>query len=515
MDTLDRVHLFNKSNAFIYFIEKNYPIEDWTINNVKVWPLIRLTLTDVNLAAQDKVPKPNHPIVYFGGLKRLIVKVCHLINEIIFWEKTNIRDYEANDHTLQQKDVLILGYDNYRKTVIDSKFYFTEILPFLKNIGCDSYFILEATIGRCFRMPRLEKSLLFQRNFFYRHLGKKLKGLLWKKEPVVNSDVNFDYEILKKHALAHGIFMPTIEKYIQDVNFIHELAEYFEEIINIIQPKMILTEWYYGVYGLALIFAAKRKGIPVADLQHGCIYSNHYAYGKWKPVSEGYELLPDYFFVWSDFEKEIIEQWSEKCNGKHKPLVIGNIGQKYIVEKMNAFYKEKDILVNKMWSGAQKHILFTMDHWFPDDYIIDFINASPEKWQWWIRMHPVAKARHALFVKMFNKKIHREHINIIEATNVPLPVLLSIMDLHITRCSSVVREALEFGVPSIIEYADIMEGLENSSGMFLIKKISDVSAEEISKLFETGIHHMNNKRELGESALVGIEYIKRFLLHYE
>jgi len=47
---------------------------------------------------------------------------------------------------------------------------------------------------------------------------------------------------------------------------------------------------------------------------------------RWNNVPEaGYELLPRFFWVWSDFEAEAIRRWSSKLSPWHQPIVGGNL----------------------------------------------------------------------------------------------------------------------------------------------------------------------------------------------
>ena len=83
---------------------------------------------------------------------------------------------------------------------------------------------------------------------------------------------------------------------------------------------------YYGSIGMAFDLACREFGIPSFDIQHGVQGSLHAAYGRWLrlPVN-GYELLPSFFLCWSQKEKSVIEEWSNKFSKWHRPLVHGNL----------------------------------------------------------------------------------------------------------------------------------------------------------------------------------------------
>ncbi len=84
--------------------------------------------------------------------------------------------------------------------------------------------------------------------------------------------------------------------------------EYYIKLINNmlnqVQPKILLCEdGCYG-YHATLIYLAKKRGIKVVEFQHGMISKNHEAYNYHPDIHHKIrEFLPDYFLLYGDWWK--------------------------------------------------------------------------------------------------------------------------------------------------------------------------------------------------------------------
>jgi hypothetical protein len=106
---------------------------------------------------------------------------------------------------------------------------------------------------------------------------------------------------------------------------IKKLSAYWEKKLSKVQPELVFIVTYYNYIGMSLNLACHRLGIHTIDIQHGVQGNYHVAYGRWYKVpSDGYQLLPYYFWVWSQDEKDVINRWSSSINKKHIPIVGGN-----------------------------------------------------------------------------------------------------------------------------------------------------------------------------------------------
>ena len=78
---------------------------------------------------------------------------------------------------------------------------------------------------------------------------------------------------------------------------------YYEWILDIIMPKIIIFTDYYSYYHMILCEVAKQKKIPVIELQHGIVNKKHISYNFLERCC--YKSFPDYFFSYGFKEKEV------------------------------------------------------------------------------------------------------------------------------------------------------------------------------------------------------------------
>ena len=80
---------------------------------------------------------------------------------------------------------------------------------------------------------------------------------------------------------------------------------------------------------------------------------------------------------------------------------------------------------------------------------MNLISKSPNNYFFWVRFHPNTSIRKAKETKRVLLNYGNKY-DILISNSVPLYTLLRKIDIHITELSTVVIEAKEFGVPSII-----------------------------------------------------------------
>ncbi|MGI5912562.1 MAG: hypothetical protein ACOX6E_08315, partial [Syntrophomonadaceae bacterium] len=233
-------------------------------------------------------------------------------------------------------------------------------------------------------------------------------------------------------------------------------SRYFEKLLSKIKPKAVFIVDYYNIIAMSIILAGRRLNVPTIDIQHGVQGDLHIAYGGWQKVPKhGFNLLPDYFWVWSESEASVINKWRLKDKiDTHKPFIGGNIwlemwkrGETALVIKYNEIFNKSLNRNNKLV------ILFTLQplniHEKYPEWIINAINNSPKNWIWLIRLHPCMLTERQKVIEYFVRG-GNARVEIDIATDQPLPIILRNADVHITSFSSTVIEAQDFGVYSVV-----------------------------------------------------------------
>ncbi len=206
---------------------------------------------------------------------------------------------------------------------------------------------------------------------------------------------------------------------------------------------------------IELCIAAKEKGIWIADLQHGVIDGEGY-YGIDARSDFDQKGWPSTILCW---DKKSAEWLNIHVGNLVDTVIIGNpwvarfINKRkedmlveYVVQLYaNPHYDRPKILVSLQWGDLyHRHK--------PTGVPIELLKIIKNKelnYDWFIRVHPVLM--NDLGVANIYKEFESEfasmnNVSWVRPTELPLPIILDQIDLHITFTSSVTIEASWFGV---------------------------------------------------------------------
>jgi hypothetical protein len=212
-----------------------------------------------------------------------------------------------------------------------------------------------------------------------------------------------------------------------------------------------------------LCVACHKRGVWVADVQHGGIADKHPWYGERFRAQNPVEFLPSTFLVWDRGSEQVIRKWSER-----KGIVPTVIGNRWLARFMKR--APEDHLVNELFEKFEREaqlapgrptILVALS-WaernIPNGFIVDgleqVIRNTSGEYRWLIRLHPnqlngFATHEGAKFLKYFRAKL-QNHAEWELATRYPLPVILKNTDLLISWWSGVCIEAAQMGIRSAL-----------------------------------------------------------------
>lgn len=214
-----------------------------------------------------------------------------------------IRKYiTCNQFLAHKRDVLIIPH--VRKYKDGEKYYKCIYTHLLDETLENSHYLLD--------MKSLENNyaILKSHNVLYCDLEafKAIKRL------------NFQYESISKSEVNSMIIEP-IEKYFnisinleirkQLMNLVRNKINerkywirYYNYMLKKISPQIVLIVVSYSLDRMVLCEEAKKRNIPVVELQHGAINSGHVTYNFYKKMK--LPSFPDYIFTFGQFEKDRI-----------------------------------------------------------------------------------------------------------------------------------------------------------------------------------------------------------------
>jgi glycosyltransferase involved in cell wall biosynthesis len=256
------------------------------------------------------------------------------------------------------------------------------------------------------------------------------------------------------------------------------------------RPRIALLDNFYNLEGMAFVLACRRLGIPVVDLQHGVQSRHHPAYAAWSAPIGGHchALLPDRFWVWSDWEAEVIREW---CAGTgHAPFVGGNPWLD--VWRSDSAWPGVDVALRAAEELRDRHrdrrivlvtLQFGLDAAEQLEPLIRVLRAASDRLAFWIRLHPAMLERREEVRASLATSNRPHELDI--CSDLPLHALLSRTDVHLTHSSSTVIEAAQFGIPSVLtsSYGAEVFGPQVESGRAVVE-LGDAArvAETLLKL---------------------------------
>ena len=219
------------------------------------------------------------------------------------------------------------------------------------------------------------------------------------------------------------------------------------------KPLAVMLVCWYDVGGYAYVLAGARAGIPVMDVQHGVTGQFHAAYSGWRDLpATVFRLIPTHFWTWTAADAAVIDAWGSVAGrravcGGHPLMQAWAAGLVPLGDAMNE-------RLSQMLTDAQGRVrvLVTLQPGLlTPESLRPFIEAcsSATNVAWWLRLHPMARSD-APSVEELMQGLKVEHWNVSDASDLPLPAVLAVSDVHATHSSSAVIEAEVLDVPSVV-----------------------------------------------------------------
>ncbi|MEX1078655.1 MAG: hypothetical protein WED09_06055 [Homoserinimonas sp.] len=156
---------------------------------------------------------------------------------------------------------------------------------------------------------------------------------------------------------------------------VERMRAQYEWLLDRISPKVVIMDGAaYGGSRAIQVRAAKERGIPVAELQHGWVGPSHGAYNFGDAVwrQELRQYLPDFFLTFGDY-------WSRGVSGPFEAIAIGKPHlEEFALNVPPVMKRKQSVLVASSVSDPEE---MTRS-------VLSIRDALPEDWQVWFRPHP-------------------------------------------------------------------------------------------------------------------------------
>ncbi len=421
-------------------IELNFDVNSLKYKELYAWPVIRLELYNHLKKSPRKNTGNRTPL---SRLRKHYADLFWLLRKRFRHRGKRSRPFSAR--------FILYGLSSHRSELINEKFF---------NRCTESIGYLLHGYGKCFYMESFAydgdvekpgRADVFNADEF---LEKELfRNLLFSFPSLRQKTINRYPEFIDFLSSKLIVFDFPEEACAEKTELIYRYSEAFEKLFSEIRPEHLFTDIYYSEKNMAAIFAAGKLKIKSIEIQHGVHGNTHFAYVKWLNVPpEGYQLLPDYFWVWDRNSLRNLEKWNASLS-KHKPILGGNPYLCFIRNNRSlcSFPQSLKESINK----SSKMILITLnnmpgyDKLIFSNVVINTIRKSGSEILWIIRLHPHFPEVEDWLKTEFGYPFP-ENILVHQSSRVNLYLLLEKANLHVTLDSTVAMEALSFNVPSVV-----------------------------------------------------------------
>lgn len=426
---------FQEALKKIELIEKEFPVDIWTINDFHVWPQIRLVIYNLYLN-KNNTPKISKTVSAFSKFTSAF-KFIYLA--ILF----EFKNFTA--------EILTLGFTS-DFALVNGKYFNRNIDYF--NLKCKEYGLKLAPFEIETKEIPFNKSSIsynitnsFQSNIFVNVLILKIKYRLFKSD---KCNLN-NYESLLEYLRNDGLNVSSISIKALKYDSVYRKAEfvYFKRLVKRIKPKLVIVSYFLDKANNTLIAAAKSVGVKTMEVQHGVAGNVHIAYFHWsKFPKNGYEVFPDIFWTWSNLEANAINTWNF-TNTNYKPFVLpgGNIWLESWKENLLVEFFESRNDFSQLIDCSKINVLISLQSDSIPQIFIDIIKLNLPNYHFWIRIHPSMLSNRDYYINNFKYLVGK--FDIVNASSFPLFAILPSMNLHITDYSSVAIDAAKFGIKTI------------------------------------------------------------------
>lgn len=438
---------------FIIELETKFPVDKWAINGLLVWPLIRIKLYQFLLYKYSVTIAPNKKKSKFLSIGLKFFQVIVEVPMKHFW--FSLINLKSTQVPSKEHEAIFLS-DGVSFSLLHKKWFDKFCDPLIEKLENLNIKSLRLDPINRYHIPRYKPSIFIQL-FINIQILKSIFHIAFfnkKKSFELGEYERFISFLKEREMYVDSVSSKAIQKQVVKIEYI---KKWYIDLLDSTNSKIGFSVCYYGDYNLAFNLACRFKKIKCVDIQHGVQGKYHVAYSNWTKVPKvGYELLPDYFWCWSDYEVGIINKWASTLQNRiHEPVNGTYLFMDMWKDNNSAIVKKYDEIFSHVVLKAQEDIkvLVTLGWDLWDKSIIKdtllAVKETQNRYKWYIRLHPTMLKDKKNIKKMFYD-FGITNYNIDDATNLPLYALLRNIDIHVTHCSSSTIEAAYFGIPTIL-----------------------------------------------------------------
>lgn len=413
---------------FITGIERRFPVNNWKVDGVHLWPVIRIHLY-FHLIRTLYAEKPEVERSASSGEGKLRRMGYDLLSVFRYFRWLT---------TLPEKQYLFVGFDSYRENYRGKRFnkFFDT---YIEQQGIESKSIV-FEFGLYARGEEHNSHLITRYHPFLHGFTLFTRWFGGRKAAVALDGIDEFADFLKQTPETAPFLYAGADR-------IKTLAEefglkrrFFSKVIARVKPQQALFLCYYTNNDeMALVAACNQAGIQTVEMQHGPQADIHMGYSNWTVVpAESYAVMPKIFWCWDEHSAKSIASWA--ANTPVEVIVTGNPWINYWKSKLLSKADDKYILY------TLQPFPVTLEALFADNILKLF---KEEGYRWILRLHPRQTKEVDQVMAYLREKGVADDVEVDARFERSLPELLSGATLHVTHFSGSAIEAAMFDVPTV------------------------------------------------------------------
>jgi len=269
----------------------------------------------------------------------------------------------------------------------------------------------------------------------------KIKNKFTRGNKIELKNLNEFDTYLKTFSIFND-FTDILNYTIEKKYFIELNLSFYTKLLKKINPQnLFILAYYESSHNFLITAAANDLNIRTIEMQHGPHPEFHLGYCIWTKIPKfGFNTIPYYYWCWDNISTLVFNSWIPNIYN-FKAFVGGNPWVEYWKHKLPYTNLPKFILYTLQPAPLTLELLFPPE-------IIKIIKSK--KITWYLRLHPLQQENLNEIVAFLKEKEIYDLVNIKDANNNHLPLLLYSCQFHVSNYSGSIIEASLFYKFSII-----------------------------------------------------------------
>jgi len=425
-------------------IESTVPVGEWTVAGIAIWPLLRIRWFFAEWARQ------------YGGTGGAASggRMRALVRGAADAARARSSDAAANDDPKARRDIVFLS-DGLSFAPVGERWVERFCDPLIRAAARQGATSALWTPQHVYRVPRATPSVFVQPAIDRANLAGVVRSRFGAGVATRLPERERATAMLRARGFDDGAL--SLARIASDGCRLRAVASIFERRLAAVQPRLAFVVSYYSLEAMAFVHACRRAGVATVDIQHGVQGEFHPAYAAWPRLEvEGvHALVPDRFWVWSNWERGVVDAWA---TGSGHAAIVGGNPWLDLWRGDGDWPGTRDALAAaarlRERAARRPVVLVTLQFGLGNDEQIEplrrLIARTHDRFAFWIRLHPVMAARREE-VRASLRGAGAFELD--AASDLPLHAVLPACDVHVTHSSSTVIEAAQCAIPSLITSA--------------------------------------------------------------